>query len=153
MYELVGVQVAHDAPPDELRQLVCWYAGSRLFHRQVLTPKDRALGQILLADYGSHTSSRLLDTIRPCVTKAIKRAQADGTLRPELKFNDFSPLLIMTTATAEFVDAGNPRSRSRYLEIVLDGLRARPEQRRLPGRALTDEEVEAATRTVSERRR
>jgi AcrR family transcriptional regulator len=114
---------------------------------------DRALGQILLADYGRETSTRLLDAIRPAVTKAIKRAQADGELRADLKFNDFPPLLIMTTATAEFIDVGNPRSRSRYLDIILDGLRARPGQRKLPGRSLSDAELEAASRSVADRRR
>jgi hypothetical protein len=114
---------------------------------------DRALGQILLADYGQQTSSQLLDTIRPSVTKAMKRAQSEGALRADLKFNDFPPLLIMTTSTAEFVDVGNPRSRSRYLEIVLDGLRSRPDQPRLPGRSLTDAELEAASRSIAEHRR
>lgn len=114
---------------------------------------DRALGEILLADYSHETSSQLLNAIRPSVTKAIKRAQADGDLRPDLKFNDFPALLLMTTATAEFVGVGNPRLRGRYVEIVLDGLRARPDQSRLPGRSLTDAELEAASRSVPERRR
>jgi AcrR family transcriptional regulator len=114
---------------------------------------DRALTEILLADLGQETSDRLRDAIKPSVSKAMKRAQAEGSLRPDLKYNDFPPLLIMATGPAAFVEAGNPSSQTRYLGILLDGLRARADQSRLPGRALTDAELEAAGRTASAQRR
>jgi hypothetical protein len=113
---------------------------------------DAALGQILSFE-ASISGSRLLDVIRPAATTAIERAQAEGALRPELRFNDIPPLLVMTTASTAFVNIGNPASRNRYLEIVLDGLRARPDLPHLPGRALSDNEIETAGRTSAQRHR
>lgn len=114
---------------------------------------DRALTEILTTDYGRESAPRLLAALKPAATRLIKRAQAEGALRRDLRFNDLPPLLVMATATADYVGAGNPRSRSRYLEVVLDGLRARPDQPPLPGRALTDAELETANRAAPTRRR
>ncbi|MBV9870128.1 MAG: TetR/AcrR family transcriptional regulator [Frankiaceae bacterium] len=114
---------------------------------------DRALGQILIADPGQESANRLIDAIRPAATRILKRAQAEGVLRPEIRFNDVSPLLVMVTTTADFVAAGNPRVGARYLEVVLNGLRARPDQPALPHRALSDAELDAANRAASTRRR
>jgi AcrR family transcriptional regulator len=131
-----------------------WDAFTR-FLRDVSTQllSDRALGQILLADPGQESAGRLIDAIRPAATRILKRAQAEGALRPEIRFNDVSPLLVMVTTTADFVEAGNSRVWARYLEVVLNGLRARPDQPALPYRALSDAELDAANRAASTRRR
>jgi AcrR family transcriptional regulator len=125
------------------------------FLRDVSTQllSDRALGQILLADPGQESAGRLIDAIRPAATRILKRAQAEGALRPEIRFNDVSPLLVMVTTTADFVEAGNSRVWARYLEVVLNGLRARPDQPPLPYRALSDAELDVANRAASTRRR
>jgi AcrR family transcriptional regulator len=118
-----------------------------------LLQADLALAEILTADDDRESGHRILDAIRPTATKIIKRAQAEGTLRADVRFNDLSPLLVMATAASSFVTAGNPRSRARYIEVVLDGVRARPDLPPLPGRALTDAELRAASRGTPDRQR
>jgi hypothetical protein len=57
----------------------------------------------------------------------VARAQQEGDLRPGLTSTDVAMLEIAVQSTAEFTAAAVPDAWRRYLAIVLDGVRARPE--------------------------
>lgn len=64
------------------------------------------------------------DRIRPMIARLIGRAVAEGVLRPGIAASDFFAMAHMVEAIASFakpVDAGLWR---RYMNIVLDGVRA-----------------------------
>lgn len=65
----------------------------------------------------------------------VERAQAEGSLRPDVTAVDLSVLVDMLGSLGQYGGAYLPYWR-RQLTIVLDGLRARPEATALPGVAL-----------------
>lgn len=65
----------------------------------------------------------------------VERAQAEGALRPDVTAVDLGVLVDMLGSLGQYGGAYLPYWR-RQLTIVLDGLRARPDARPLPGAAL-----------------
>jgi len=78
------------------------------------------------------------ERIAPLVTKLAKRAQEQGTLRKDVAAFDIGLLRKMLGAFVEQTRDWNPDLWRRYLEIVLDGLRAeRSGPSPLPGKPPT----------------
>ena len=65
------------------------------------------------------------ERIAPLVAKLVKRAQEQGTLRDDIAAFDIGLLRQMLGLLVEHTREWNPDAWRRYLEIVLDGLRAR----------------------------
>src|SRR4051794_30803468 len=83
---------------------------------------DQGLFEVLVCRPGGHEAVREL--MLPIVTAVFERAQADGHLRADLQPTDFPMLLRMFEGIAEATRDVRPDVWRRYLELVLDGLRA-----------------------------
>jgi AcrR family transcriptional regulator len=90
---------------------------------------DRGLRDLMLsAGAGPDRAAQLRSKIKPVTDLLVWRAQAEGTLRADFHGGDIPVLQLMITAAFEFTRAGETESWRRYLELLLDGLRARRDQ-------------------------
>jgi AcrR family transcriptional regulator len=83
---------------------------------------DQGLFEVLVCRPGGREAVREL--MLPIVTAVFARAQADGHLRADVEPTDFPMLLRMFAGIAEATRDVRPDVWRRYLELVLDGLRA-----------------------------
>jgi AcrR family transcriptional regulator len=106
---------------------------------------DRALRDLVFSsthgrDRVAHARSRL----KPVVGRIVARAQADGTLRPDVAVTDVPVIQLMLTAVIEYAGDVAPDVWRRYLAVLLDGLRADAAQTPLEAPALTDHQLDGA---------
>lgn len=110
-----------------------------------LTTTDRGLREIAFSTaYGGNRVEAAKHHLDPAVTKLVERAQRDGHLRPEISSADMPLIGLMAGTVGEFachVDADLWR---RYVAIMLEGMRYRNDQARLPVESLNDEALESA---------
>ncbi|GLW08479.1 hypothetical protein Misp01_36090 [Microtetraspora sp. NBRC 13810] len=81
-------------------------------------------------------SGGVADTRAPQVVldRLVRRAQADGDLRHDVDAGDVTLMMALLLRPIPGLRAElTQRSVDRYLALMLDGLRARPDLRRLPG--------------------
>ena len=105
---------------------------------------DRGLKEVALSgSHGLERVARARAMMFPLVTQLVERAQADGSLRADLKPTDMPLLQLMLGALSECTRDVEPEVWRRFLGIVTDGLRAR---RDAPARS-------PATRSRPSRRR
>lgn len=110
----------------------------------LLQCQDRGLHERVFSDKGSDRAQRARKRIAPRVMKLVQRAQAEGTMRPDVTGYDVAMLRNML---GSLVAAGgaNLESVKRYLTLVLDGLRAeRSGPTALPGKAASAGQFERA---------
>ncbi len=137
--------------PDPWQGLVefCDYACADL-------AENRALGEVLLslhADLSDRFGS-VLERVKPAADQLVRRAKQAGGLRPDAEIGDLFALLHMVGGFADFARPVEPNAWRRYLAIMLDGLHADGGARGpLPGRGLTDAEIEKAKSACHARRR
>ncbi|MEU4624361.1 helix-turn-helix domain-containing protein [Actinoplanes sp. NPDC023801] len=81
----------------------------------------------------------------PLLEQLMERAHAEGSLRPDTGFRDFPIIMAMVTEMAQHSEECRPGLYERYLELVIDGLRARPDNGTL-GTAPTETDVRAVMR-------
>ncbi|WP_328466995.1 TetR/AcrR family transcriptional regulator [Actinoplanes sp. NBC_00393] len=81
----------------------------------------------------------------PLLEQLMDRAHAEGTLRPDAGFRDFPIIMAMVTDLAQHSAECRPGLYERYLELVLDGLRARPDNGDL-GPEPTETDIRAVMR-------
>jgi hypothetical protein len=86
------------------------------------------------------------------VERLIARAKEDGYLRHDVERSDLFLIDVMVDAVRDYTANVDAEQWRRCMAVVLAGLRARPEQAPLPGRALSRAEVAAAMRDVGRRR-
>jgi AcrR family transcriptional regulator len=86
------------------------------------------------------------------VEELIARAKADGYLRRDAERSDLFLIDVMVDAVRDYTASVDAEQWRRCMAVVLEGLRARPEQVPLPGAALTRDEVAAAMKDVGRRR-
>jgi AcrR family transcriptional regulator len=118
-----------------------------------LVSADRALQEIMLSDYGAERAVHAVAILRPYASEIVDRAKREGALRADFKTNDLPPLLSMLISVTDYIGPGRPEAWRRYLQLLLDGLGPGPRPPRLPEPALSDAELDAATRTQRTRRR
>jgi AcrR family transcriptional regulator len=83
---------------------------------------DRGVRDIALsADFGARYFDRIRDRIFPVVRQLIARAHAEGSLRPDVTAEDIPLLLTMISEVAH-----HGGRHARYLQLLIDGLRASP---------------------------
>jgi hypothetical protein len=86
--------------------------------------------------------------LRAPVEELIERAKSAGALRADFEGTDLGVIHLMVGAATDFTEHLEAGTWRRYLQILLDGLRAgRHEPARLAQRALDDDELDAAMRT------
>ncbi|MEU6199568.1 TetR/AcrR family transcriptional regulator [Streptomyces sp. NPDC047061] len=107
--------------------------------------ENRGLHEVIVL--GSH-SSEPFETARggllPYLEALIRRAQDSGQLRPEVTASDIPVIQQMLGAAAQFTQGRRPDIWRRYMEIILNGLRQRPDDLPLTTPSLSDELVEQA---------
>ena len=87
---------------------------------------DRGLKQIALSgSHGCERIARARELMFPLVTRLVERAQADGSLRPDVSATDLPLLQLMLGSLTDCTAAVEPDIWKRYLGIVVDGLRTR----------------------------
>ncbi|MFI1016018.1 hypothetical protein [Streptomyces sp. NPDC020965] len=84
----------------------------------------------------------------PFLEALIRRAQEGRDLRPEVTPSDIPVIQHMLYAAAQFTRGQQPDIWRRYLEILLNGLRARPDNPALATPSLSNETVEQAMGVV-----
>lgn len=112
------------------------------------TAMDRGIREILFSKVsGCDRVDAARTRLVPKLTKVVERAQKDGYLRREIAESDMPFFGVMAGIISQFaghVDAGLWR---RYVAIILDGLRQRDGQRRLPVEALQDDALDLVMST------
>ncbi|MGW6509065.1 TetR/AcrR family transcriptional regulator [Streptomyces niveus] len=107
--------------------------------------ENRGLHEVLML--GEHTSEPI-ETARggmlPFLEALIHRAQESGDLRPEVTASDIPVIQHMLYAAAQFTRGRQPEIWRRYLDVLLNGLRRRPDNPPLTIPSLSDETVERA---------
>ncbi|MBV9379415.1 MAG: TetR/AcrR family transcriptional regulator [Streptosporangiaceae bacterium] len=105
---------------------------------------DLGLRQMMM--FGAHGGTRTRyarERMRPAVTRLVKRAQAAGQVRADLRATDIPFIAIMLTTAGEYAAQVRPDIWRRYLNLIIDGLRPeRDTATPLPVAALTPQELE-----------
>jgi AcrR family transcriptional regulator len=90
--------------------------------------RDKGLRDVMLSGRPVAPDEDLIGTqFKPPLDALLARAQQEGDLRPGLTATDVAVLEIAVQSAAEFTAGHAPDAWRRYLAIVLDGMRARPE--------------------------
>jgi AcrR family transcriptional regulator len=143
--EMVAIGEEAAGMPDAWEGLAWFFEKS--VEKQVA---DRGLKEVMvktLNESGHVTVGR--ERIGPIVEGLMQRAQADGALRPDVEVTDLGMQLMLlgSLSTPEQPDLWR-----RYLTLLLDGLRARPEATPLPLVAPPDEAMHALMCNLQGRR-
>jgi AcrR family transcriptional regulator len=105
--------------------------------------ENRGLQEVIML--GSH-SSEPIETVRggmlPFLEALIQRAQESGDLRAEITPSDIPVVVQMLSAASQFTQGKRPDVWRRYFEIMLNGIRQRPDNLPLTTPGLSNETVE-----------
>lgn len=103
---------------------------------------DRGLRETALSTgFGRSRVAVLRDRVKDALTRLIAAATAEGTLRSGITGHDVALILFMIGEAGQNHESTRPDLTQRYLQVILDGLRARPESRDL-GRPMDDEDFD-----------
>jgi AcrR family transcriptional regulator len=115
-----------------------WVGLTSYFDRALaLQAADRGLKEVLFSSgRGRERSNHARRAIAPVVTKLVRRAKEAGMVRDDLDTSDVPLINFMLNTIVDFSRDVEPDLYKRYLAIVLDGLRPRPDLQPLPVDAL-----------------
>jgi AcrR family transcriptional regulator len=107
------------------------WAGLEHFLRTALESQaeNRGLKELLLGARMGQQSGCTVDgreRIEPVVRALVERAQADGSLRPDVDVTDMPLIQLMVGALVDYTRDVDPEVWRRLFTVVVDGLRARP---------------------------
>lgn len=134
---VVGLARAAQAAEDPI-------AGIRMFLCSMLemVSANRGLKELLMeARHGDPRAQMARDEMQPCVGTIIGRAVEAGALRAGVGPADLFLAMTMLGAVVERTRDVNPDAWRRYVEIVIDGLRADPSGAPLAEPGLTADEL------------
>jgi hypothetical protein len=77
--------------------------------------------------YAGHRGAAGRERLAPLAVELLRRAQAQGSARPDLEPSDLPVLQVMVMPFADATRDGPPGLWRRMLAVVLDGMRARPD--------------------------
>jgi AcrR family transcriptional regulator len=109
--------------------------------------QDKGLRDAILSSRGPHPMDDVLrHRITQTLYELVRRAQQDGDLRPDVSPTDVAILSLAALNAAEFTSDVEPEASNRYLTLILDSMRARPDgdggNSRLEQPALDDEQLD-----------
>ncbi|NUR57663.1 MAG: TetR/AcrR family transcriptional regulator [Catenulispora sp.] len=96
--------------------------------------RDKALRDMMfsrhlhLDDCGKQKDDAIRELVQDSMTDLIERSQQDGDLRADVTLTDVGVLLIAGVGIVDFTASADRDVWRRQLSVVLDGLRARPEE-------------------------
>ena len=94
---------------------------------------------------GGENAQRAHDQIAQKLTELLERAIREGDLRGDFEISDIGACTHMLGAAMDLTDHVVPNTWRRYLDLLLDGMRAaRSEPSKPAARALTRDEIERA---------
>jgi AcrR family transcriptional regulator len=100
-----------------------------------LQSKNRGLHEVLNGSvYCQDRVAVARSQFEPLVQRVLSRAQADGYVRADLEPTDLTVILLMLGSVAQCTQDASPVLWERYLDLVLEGLRARPDHSSIPCR-------------------
>ena len=117
------------------------WLGFEFYVRQMCekTATDRAMREIVFSKaYGGERVREARDRLVPLLQRLVARAQADGHLRDGVSSTDLPIFALLAGTVSEFAGEVDSQLWRRYVEMLLDGMRARPDQDGLPVAALAD---------------
>jgi len=127
----------------------CAWEGLTLFLQRTaeMHAEDRGLREVALrAGHGKDHLPAVRERIEPLVHQLVDRAHREGALRPDAGADDIPLLLHMVGAVADSAHTVRPDLHRRYLGLLIEGLRNRPDRAELvPG--LTSDELAAVSRS------
>ncbi len=92
---------------------------------------DRGLREVMLGTgRGPQRERQMRRRVRSAADQLVARAKEQGTLRPDMQPRDLPMIQLMVAAVTDHT--GHPDLWRRYLHLLLDGLRARPDIDPLP---------------------
>jgi AcrR family transcriptional regulator len=117
---LVDEGLAADAP---------WEAFAHVLRRAVeMNVADRGLRDVAFSSgRGREQVDALREGIGPGMGELLRRAQQDGSARPDITVTDLVLLMLMLTEFAQRSTAVSPDAYRRYLDLVIGSLRAQPD--------------------------
>ncbi len=130
--EMVAIAEEAAARPDAWDGLT-WFLEKSL-ERQVA---DRGLKEVMVSVLSADAHMTIgRERIGPILEDVVARAQRDGSLRADVQTTDIGMQLMMMSSMSV---PGQPEIWRRYLALMIDALRARPDQAPLPLAAPADE--------------
>lgn len=110
-----------------------------------LTATDRGLREMVYSTaYGGYPVECARLRLVPPISKLFERARTDGYLRTDAHHTDMPILGMLAGTVSEWAGHVEPELWRRYVALLLDGLRHRDGQTRLPVDALDDDQVNTA---------
>ncbi|MFB9963834.1 TetR/AcrR family transcriptional regulator [Sinosporangium siamense] len=99
---------------------------------------DRGLREVMLGTgRGPQRRDQVMSRVAPAADRLLQRAKDEGALRPDTQPWDLPMIQLMVAAISEHT--GHPNLWRRYLHLILDGLRARPDMGTDLPNPITDE--------------
>lgn len=86
--------------------------------------ENRCLMDVFASEHARARVEEARARVRPLLGQLVERAQADGSLRPDVTEDDVPPLLWAAGRVIEMTEDDRPGYWRRHLALVLDGLRA-----------------------------
>jgi AcrR family transcriptional regulator len=147
--EVIAVVERACAEPDSWEALVGFLRGLTEMQSQ-----NRGLYEVLNgSEYCQDRVGEARTRFEPLIKRLLARAQADGHIRSDITTSDLSMIVFMLNTVAAISHDVSPQLWGRYLEVILDGLRARKGQAPLMVPALSDDALEQASKGLSRLRR
>lgn len=107
--------------------------------------ENRGLHEVLNStDFGGERVAEGRARILPLIAGMLIRAQQQGTARADIETADLGMLVLMVSSLAQFTQGARDEAWVRYFELMVDALRAQPQQSRLSIPALSEDELTCA---------
>ncbi|GAA2559245.1 TetR/AcrR family transcriptional regulator [Mycolicibacterium diernhoferi] len=110
-----------------------------------LTATDRGLREMVFSTaYGGYSVACARQRLVPPVSRLFERARTDGYLRADAAHTDMPILSLLAGTVSEWAGHVEPELWHRYVALLLEGLRRRDGQIRLPVDPLDDDQMDTA---------
>lgn len=107
---------------------------------------------MMFGTYGSDSVGCVREQMRPVITRLVERAKSTGQLREDFQPTDVPFIGFMLSVTAQYAGEISPGIWSRYLTLIIDGMRTRrPDTTPLRVPALEPADMERLIRTQGTR--
>ena len=121
LLDLVRAAAEVPSPGQGLREFIAGAAQARA--------RDRGLGEVLAgAGAPSGEAARKRELLHSLVGELLARAQAEGTVRPDVAASDVPMFMLMVGAVADGTRDLAPDTWQRYAHLLIDSLRPVPGQ-------------------------
>jgi AcrR family transcriptional regulator len=102
--------------------------------------------------YGQAHVTTARNRIMPTIARLLERAQEQGAARQDIEPTDLAVVILMVSSMAQCTQELNPDAWIRYLQLLLDSLRALPGQTPLTEHALDEVDLTYAMANWKDRR-